>query len=148
MFTQSLSILTCLAMLWHSLGGCCWHHDHFECDGEGISNGITVCDHSPEHCSHDHAKQTETLDHGENSQDSIPCDHSKHCGAVDCVYVKTISPDLSFLLPNLGLYAQSVPDELFVSYDGEIFTSEREVFCLRGKSSSQQHCALYQSWLL
>lgn len=148
MFAHSISLLTCLAMLWHSVGGCCWHHDHNECDqSDSLSEAVT-CSHSSDHCSHHHTEHQHSSDEKHDSQDSSPCNHAQHCEAASCVCVKSSSPDLSKLLPTLGLFDQRTHDELSLHVGLLICNPDRDVLCPREELSSQQHCALRQSWLL
>lgn len=146
--SQLFSIMTCLAMLWHSIGGCCWHHDHQNCDGEGSLDEITVQEIAPEHCSHHHEHHDHSTSHSKDSEDPNPCDHSNHCGAADCVFVKSCTPDLSILLDSQGLFLLKTPDKFCLVTTTAILSPNRDMLRHPDDCSSQQHCALYQSWLL
>jgi len=67
MFAHSISILTCLAMLWHSLVGCCWHHAHSDCDAHAATSEVHVCNHSSDHLSHDHEGHDHFSEHHEEA---------------------------------------------------------------------------------
>lgn len=76
--TSATTILTIMAMLWHSIVGCCAHHEHVSTSQiaveacSGISSG-----HVCKHFSSSNSAQTEH----ENSQ--VPPDD---CSDADCVF--------------------------------------------------------------
>lgn len=92
MFSQVATASTLLAMLVHSVLGCCWHHDHashrdiVSCAVSGHPEGddeivspIRKC------CGHKHASDAAPAHQG--SDENSPCDHSDGgCVEAHCVY--------------------------------------------------------------
>lgn len=134
-------------MLWHGIGGCCWHHSHDVCTALQAAEGHGVCE-----CGHRHAESVHAGAkhfHGTSAthDDSESPWHGDHdCGEGNCVYVKTSSPDVVDLagLPLPVVY--SIAD---CSHCGETYLrrlTERETEA--PAPSSLERCALTQSWLL
>lgn len=150
MFSQFLTIVTSLAMLWHSIGGCCWHHDHQDCDaGTAVTSAGVDC-HPPGtrphfHFHHDHGAAHHS--EGEEPLSPAPCEPSQHCTGETCVYVKSVSLDVTGLFCAPAEFVSPVTDVLAAQASAALLTTDR-VNLHREELSSQHRCALTQSWLL
>ena len=79
-----LTHVTLVAMLLHSLLGCCWHHGH-----ESVAEQAVVCHHDHRHRDADH----HDADHGKPDESSHPAG-PEECEASACVYV--VNPHVDY----------------------------------------------------
>ena len=85
------AILTIVAMLWHTVAGCCAHHSHYPMLGHGGAEVHAVgvdhdsADHElyDDHCLHHH-HLPHASGHGSNSEGDHP--DSGQCSHKDCVF--------------------------------------------------------------
>lgn len=70
---QFVSLLALVPMLFHSIWGCCWHHDHPFVEHDHAVSEIVQFEHS--HCGspHDHLGHHEGPAHGDPSHEG-PCE--------------------------------------------------------------------------
>ncbi|HWL07162.1 MAG TPA: hypothetical protein VNQ76_02000 [Planctomicrobium sp.] len=70
---QFVSLLALVPMLFHSIWGCCWHHDHPVAEHDRAVLEVVQIEHP--HCGshHDHSEHHDESSPGEPSHES-PCD--------------------------------------------------------------------------
>lgn len=145
MFVRAISILTSLAMLSHSIGGCCWQHDH------GRTTMVTSTE-SSNHLEDGGVRRAGHRHHFtaviQDSGAGIPCHHTQHCKEGSCRSLKAVPPDLSKLDPSQILFAHAVDAELEGPYAVSLQNCDRAILTVRETLSAQQHCARSESWLL
>ena len=95
MLANSITVITALTMLAHSVWGCCWHHAHDDHGAQACTaSHVESADHREhDHCSHSSAErptgsssasQNETSDHGhQDDHQHLPCHEAQ------CTYVVT-----------------------------------------------------------
>jgi len=154
MFSRVASLLALLPMLFHSVLGCCWHHEHGSvCDSGSIrvvcqsgieSSGDVHADHSLACASHDHESGA-AIPHehpGEPCPDA-PCDGER------CQFTGTSVGVVSQLdlLVNLASGLFVVSAELPVRRPLLLATS-RNLDDGPGSHSAGERRALMQVWLI
>ncbi|MBI1246733.1 hypothetical protein GC197_02670 [bacterium] len=151
------AILTTLAMLWHTVAGCCAHHSHYPTLGIGdIEPPAAVADHDhaamlgqelhrdDHHCHHHHLPHATS--HSENSdghqQESGECSHK------DCVFSVSTSDGSVSLTKLIGsLYFDT---RCILSFDEDLgISGERETIEARPFAPEMRPVYLrYQSFLI
>ena len=150
MLANSITVVTALTMLAHSVWGCCWHHAH---DGHGAqgctASHVVSTDHREHHhCSHaaEHptgassASQTETSDDGHQEDH-----HHLPCHEAQCTYVVTASVSID------GFWAAMVavfPEVTDVIEQPLMAASRWDVDSTRPPRDAHAVRALTQTWLL
>lgn len=150
MFSKFLSILTCLAMLWHIIGGCCWHHEHRDCESTTTLSEAGLVVQSKGVCLHDHKAHHHHSDqphHESEPPAPTPSHHGHHCEAGTCVYLKSFTPDLTSLLVSDVEFVTPVNELLNLQASGTLTKTDR-VDLQTEALSALRRCALRQSWLL
>ncbi|TWU18165.1 hypothetical protein [Allorhodopirellula heiligendammensis] len=176
MIARFLQRLTLIAFTVHAVLGCCWHHSHAVAEQgchhlhqrAGLDESVGCCADGSGECHDSAARHTATASHechddqghsGETSQAAMPpsivvcsvasgpCEHSSHqCDEASCSYVpRDISSHDGFL---------SIPVRHLMPEDGMLCLSTGNGIRLDGAEtafapplvSSQQRCAILQSW--
>ena len=149
MFSCTVHILTLMAMLWHSVGGCCLHHSHAHCKGHEEANSSdsqespSVCHHHHDCGEHNHSFESPEVP----DESQAPCNGDHECLEGNCVYNKTASPELvdQQISPfQFDVVITSVPVS---NGPGLALTLDRAEFSYDAKSSICR-CAQMQTWQL
>ncbi len=161
MIARLLQRLTLIAFTVHAVLGCCWHHSHAVAEQgchhlhqrAGLDESVGCCADGSGECHDDQGHS------GETSQAAVPpsivvcsvasgpCEHASHqCDEASCSYVpRDISSHDGFL---------SIPVRHLMPEDGMLCLSTGNGIRLDGAEtaiaaplvSSQQRCAILQSW--
>jgi len=157
MASNSITIVTALTMLAHSVWGCCWHHAHNDLHSASCAAAHRDGDNSSAHfvhgrCSHTgfhhHAAAPSELAERSTSHPASPEeDGHRHtpCRQSRCTFVKTSAVSIAMLWADMAVVWPIAPE----------VPGQTAVVALRSETdeagpplSSQAMRALTQTWLL
>lgn len=150
MLTYFVHILTVVAMLLHSIGGCCLHHAHERCsDHEQQVCSVekvqtTSCRHAHHHDS-DHDESSEAPASSDETQ--TPCDGDHGCDDQSCVYNKSTSTEIATQMFSPFIFEMAATDVLGLNGPESLFQFDGSRPADHS-ASSLSRCALTQSWQL
>ena len=156
MLTNSITIVTALTMLAHSVWGCCWHHAH---DEHSTCAAVHFEDHAAtahgEHagCAHVHygvvdRSTSAPVEHGTCGHGCPEEEAPGHDGCHEnrCTFVKTSSVDIAGLWAAMVALWPAAPE---LSVQTIVAASRAEADeAARPPLSAQAMRALTQTWLL
>ena len=135
-------ILTTLAMLTHSIVGCCWHHGH-ESLCEGHSSGYVAVSHADGDGAH--AKCAHHDDVDATTDDCVNDAHAQGCDEERCTFIKC-------RVPQLTLGAQFTATQFRSASDADqtmrVAAIALDNDLCRQPGSAAAACALLQVWRL
>lgn len=157
MIFNSMSVVTALMMLAHSVLGCCWHHVHHDAHAQESSVSTASDDirhgvHSHDACSHHHAKVKAAHDHvGPNfggccHHESPEDEGHGHgpCSGSRCSFVKTSPVSIDGFW--VGWFATTPQEDVPLSIS--LASRELNAANLLSPLGAQAARAVTQCWLL
>ena len=134
-------ILTAVAMLTHSVVGCCWHHGHDSSCTEH-STGYVAVNHAEEDAAH---AKCSHHDVGATTDNCVNDSHAQACDEERCTFIKCRGPQLT-----LGMQF-TAPQFRFANDSGQIVRVGALALgndLCRQAASAASACALLQVWRL
>lgn len=118
MAARFVHFMTAVAVLWHTVVGCCAHHAHADEPVRHISppaakrslNGSHCCG-----CHHRKCSKPSALEHADSTDESCPCDHSGPCNDPKCAFDTVRPVDVPAL--NLDAGPVTFPFEVLLASD-------------------------------
>lgn len=135
-------ILTAVAVLTHSVVGCCWHHGHDSSCREH-STGYVAVNHADRDAAH--AECAHHDDVGATTDNCVNDSHAQGCDEERCAFIKCRGPQLTLAM-------KFVSPEFRVATDADqnirIVAIALDNGLCRQTVSAASACALLQVWRL